>query len=832
MAPGAPGSKPYWTVAAKTGVGTAIGAESLIWFSLAEGIVTEVFYPSVDLVAIRDLGLIVTGPDGFFSDERHDTMSEVNYLADGVPAFRLENGCRRGRYEIEKTILADPRRSVLLQQVRFRPRTGALDDYALYALLEPHLGNQGQGNTAWIGQFKGLPMLFARREGWALALACSAPWRKRSAGFVGESDGRTLLSRHAALEPTYERAENGNVALAGEVDLAACQGQFILALAFGRDELDAAHRARASLLQGFESAQKEYLHAWKQWQKDLLPQRGAKAHAQNLYKISAAVMQSHESKNFPGGIVASLAIPWGFSHGDGDSGYHLVWPRDMIQTVGGLLAVRGHENARRVLFYLHVTQEDDGHWSQNMHVNGLPSWDGIQLDETAFVILLVDLARREGALQESHVDTLWHMVRKAAGYLVCHGPVTPLDRWEEQSGYFASTLAVEIPALLAAAEMAEARSEADVARYLRETADAWHAEIDSLLYVTDNDLARDAGVEGYYARFAAADQRTADRPAVGTVTLKNHPPGKGVRPLDQIVSPDALALVRFGLRAADDPRIVGTAKVIDHLLKVETPTGPGWHRYNADGYGEHADGAPFEGTGIGRLWPLLTGERAHFELAAGRRKAAEELLRTMESFANASGLFSEQVWDSPDIAERDLYFGRPSGSAMPLVWAHAEYVKLRRSLKEGRVFDMPRLAKERYVGRSTGSDHKFWRFEQPCRSIAEGQILRIEVHAPARIHWSTSNWDSCADLPTVDTGLGLHYADLPVQDADAGETIAFTFHWPEAGRWEGRNFEVRVIERSAELPTVQHLARQRAGNRRPRRIPTTADHNGSAGRAD
>ena len=157
--------------------------------------------------------------------------------------------------------------------------------------------------------------------------------------------------------------------------------------------------------------------------------------------------------------------------------------------------------------------------------------------------------------------------------------------------------------------------------------------------------------------------------------------------------------MRFGLRKADDPRIVNTVRVIDHVLKVETPFGQSWHRYNDDGYGEHADGGPFDGTGIGRLWPLLTGERGHYELAAGRPDSAEKMVAAMEGFANESGLIPEQVWDSPDIPEQQLYFGRPSGSAMPLVWAHAEYLKLRRSLEDGSVFDMPTHTVARYVNR-------------------------------------------------------------------------------------------------------------------------------------
>jgi glucoamylase len=479
-------------------------------------------------------------------------------------------------------------------------------------------------------------------------------------------------------------------------------------------------------------------------------------------------------------------------------GYHLVWPRDMIETIGGLLAVQKHEDARRVLSYFQVTQDADGHWPQNMFTNGVDSWNGIQLDETAFVIQLVDLARREKALKEDHLASLWPMVRQAASYLVRHGPVTPLDRWEEESGYFASTMAVEISALLAAADLADHHGEPALGSYLRETADAWNDVVERLLYVTDTDLARQTRVDGYYVRFALPDQMEASTPAAGRVTLKNHGPGKGHHPIAEIVSPDALTLVRFGLRAADDPRIVNTVKVIDKLLKVDAPQGPCWHRYSDDGYGEHADGAPFDGTGVGRCWPLLTGERAHYELAAGRREAAEKLLCAMEGFANESGLIPEQVWDAPDIPERELCFGRPSGSAMPLVWAHAEYVKLRRSLHDGRVFDMPPQTVQRYLVEKTGSPHMFWRFDQKCRVLPAGKVLRVEVLAPAVVHWSTDGWQTAHDTPTHDTGLGVHLVDLPTEKLSAKAAADFTFYWSEAGRWEGQNFRATVEERTVE----------------------------------
>src|SRR5258707_4617325 len=165
-----------------------------------------------------------------------------------------------------------------------------------------------------------------------------------------------------------------------------------------------------------------------------------------------------------------------------------------------------------------------------------------------------------------------------------------------------------------------------------------------------------------------------------------------------------------------------------------------WRRYNGDGYGEQEDGAPFNGTGIGRPWPLLTGERAHYELAAGNRAGAEALLAALEGFAGDGHLIPEQVWDAPDIPERELFAGRPSGSAMPLVWAHAEHVKLLRSLADGRVFDMPPQPRQRYQIDGVRSPHAVWRFNQKCRGVPQGRIVRVELPAPALVHWSSDDW--------------------------------------------------------------------------------------------
>ena len=792
-APGWPGIEPRWTSSAKSGVGTALSAASRVWFTLSHGILDEIYYPRVDQACTRDFGLLVTAAGGFFSEEKRDTALVLRYLAEGVPAYCLTNTCQQGRYRIEKEILSDPRRDAMLQCIRFSPLQGSLADYRLFALLAPHMGNQGVGNTAWVGDYKGVPMLLAERDGHALALACSAPWLGRSTGFVGVSDGWQDLQQHGAMTWHYGRAENGNVALTGQIDLAACEGQFELALGFGDNVAEAGYRALASLQDGFAQAKSHFVHGWQSWQQELLPWQLDGYRTRDVCHISAAVLRTHEAKRFPGGLIASLSIPWGFARGDGDlGGYHLAWPRDLVETAGGLLALGAKADVLRVLHYLQVTQEGDGHWPQNMWLDGRSYWSGIQMDETAFPVLLVGLALRAGVLNDHQQARFWPTVRRAAAYLVANGPVSPQDRWEEDPGYSPFTLAVEVAALLVAADLAELNGEAGIASYLRETADAWNANVERWTYVTGTPLAQQSGVEGYYVRIAPPDQAEGRSPSQGYVPIKNRPPGESSKPAANIVSPDALALVRFGLRAADDPRIVNTVKVIDALLKVDTPNGPAWHRYNDDGYGEHEDGSPFDGTGTGRAWPLLTGERAHYELAAGRPEVARRLLHALEAFANEGGMLPEQVWDAPDIPDRELFFGGPSGSAMPLGWSHAEYIKLHRSLRDGRVFDMPPQPAERYLGRGAGTRRVIWSFQQKVRSLTAGTALRLTTRARATVRWSTDGWRTSRDTELADSELGLFLTDLPTEQLPVGASVVFTFLWPEVGRWENEDFQVVV----------------------------------------
>jgi glucoamylase len=791
-APGAPGIEPRWTSSAKSGVGTALNLHSRVWFTISHGILDEIYFPRVDNACTRDQGLLVTNGQDFFSEEKRHTSSQITQLMSGVPAYRLVNTCNQRRYRIEKEILSDPYRNVVLQRIRFQPLKGQLSDYHLYALLAPHLANCGYGNTGWVGDYKGFPMLFAQRDAYALAFACSVPWQKMSAGYVGFSDGWQDISNNFAMTWAHSRAENGNVALTGEIDLEATQGEFLLALGFGGIWSEAGQQARASLLDGFDCARTEYMRHWKHWQSTLQPlDNSPREHC--LYRISTAVMRTHESKDLLGGIIASLSIPWGFNKGDEDlGGYHLVWPRDLVETAGGLLAAGAIDDAARVLRYLEVTQEAEGNWAQNLWMDGRPYWNGVQMDETALPILLVDLLRREAPTEFTNLNRWWPLVRRAASFILRNGPVTQQDRWEEDAGYSPFTLAAEIAALLAAADIAELLGESAMARYLRETGDNWNDNVERWVYATDSDLARQVGVEGYYVRIAPPDSDGSASPLEGFVPIKNRPPGQSTEAAAHLISPDSLALVRFGLRAPHDPRILNTVKVIDALLRVQLPQGPCWYRYNSDGYGEHEDGSPFDGTGIGRAWPLLSGERAHYELAAGHRDLAEALLRMMEDSTDESGLIPEQLWDADDSPARELYRGKATGAARPLVWAHAEYVKLRRSLHDGKIFDQPPQTVERYLVQKKSGEFFGWRFNNKPRSMPCGKKLRLVLLNPALVHWSSDGWKTTHDANSRDSGLGVHAVDLATEKLAVGREVVFTFYWPNEDRWEGKDYSIVV----------------------------------------
>ncbi|HVA47536.1 MAG TPA: glycoside hydrolase family 15 protein [Pirellulales bacterium] len=781
IAPGWPGKTPHWTSSAKQGVGTACGPGSNLWFTLNHGIVTEVFFPRVDQPAVAQMGLVVTASDGFYSEEKNDAEHSIEYARDGVPLYRLRNTCLAGRYRTEKQIFSHPRFPVLLQKTRFVPLSGSLADYRLHVLVNPHLGNHGWLNQAWLGDYKGEAMLFAEEDGHMLALASSAGWKKRSVGFTSVSDGRQQLRRHGRLTQTYRRAPPGDVSLVGEIDLSQ-GGEFVLALAFGAAPQEAGLRARQSLLADFDALREDYVAPWRNWQAGLNYSDLAPSASRDLSRVSAMVLCAHEDKSVPGAFVASLTVPWGQARKTNDVfgpvGYHVVWPRDLYMTAGGLLAVGDRRAARRALEYCQATQQNNGGWPQNQAVNGQAVWTGKQLGETSMPVLLFDLINRAGLLTDEDRRRFWPMLRAAAAHIVKSGPWAEQDRWENARGFTPFTLSNMIAALVVTAEQADKQGATMMGAFFRETADSWHDSIDYWTYVHDTPLAREVGVPGYYLRVAPPDRHGEPVKYSGhSDELWYRPERDQDLPPWQIVSVDALAYVRFGLRAPDDPRILDTIKVIDAVLKTDTPYGPCWHRYNHDGYGEKEDGSPFDGRrGIGRLWPLLTGERAHYELLAGRPDEARRLMAAMERFANEGKMMPEQVWDTDDIASRELYFGRPAGSAMPLAWAHAEYIKLRRSLAEGRVYDLPPQTTQRYLIEGIESRLVIWRPNHRRKVIPPGKTLRVMLDAPATILVECDGSSGKRRIETSDAEIGVFYADLPTENLGDGEAVRFCIH--------------------------------------------------------
>ena len=417
--PGAPGMPPRWTSSSKSGIGKSINATSDLAFTIGHGILNEVFYPREDIACIRDMELIVTDGNHFFSEEKRDTNHQISWMKEGVPAFHILNTCHEKRYCIEKEIITDPLRDTLLQQIIFKPSSEyKWPECNLYVLLSPHINNHGSGNDGWKGYHNGIPMLFAHRDNITLALACSSAYLKCSVGYVETSDGYTDLKQHYKMEWEYQKADNGNIALTAQIDISKNK-KVLLAVGFGRTADDAANQAWSSILDGFDLAKERYIYEWQKWQRLLKNIKSDRNTVGRNFRSSAAVLRIHDSKKFPGGIIASLSIPWEQSKSDGDLGYHLVWPRDLVLSSGGFLELETKDNLLRVLNYLMSTQKNDGCWSQNMWLEGVAGWNGIQMDQVALPILLVNTSYHQKFLTKERMQRYWAN-RKKSNNLSCY----------------------------------------------------------------------------------------------------------------------------------------------------------------------------------------------------------------------------------------------------------------------------------------------------------------------------------------------------------------------------------------------------------------------------
>jgi glucoamylase len=788
---GRPGIDPRWTYADKEGVGTAYAASSRIWFTLLKGIVTEIYYPTVDRPQLRDLQYLITDGSTFFHEERRDLHSQTERIAPEALGYRVTNRDPNGRYTIVKEIIADPHYPCILQETTLDSEPALLSRLRFYVLCAPHLAGGGWGNNAFVIEAAGRTVLAAEKDGTWLALGADVPFSRASCGYVGRSDGWTDLADNFEMDWEFDRATNGNVALTGELALSN-RTTFTLGLALG----ESLHNAVTTLFQSldlpFTVQRARFIEQWGRVCRKNVSLTNASHDRGHCYCGSYGLLMAHEDKTYPGAIIASLAIPWGEANGDEDKGgYHLVWTRDMVNSAMGLLAAGNTESPRRALSYLAVSQQEDGGFAQNFWIDGEPYWTGIQLDEVAFPILLASRLSRENAL--GSFDP-YVMVMRAAGYLIRNGPATAQERWEELSGYSPSTLAVTIAALIAAGSLARGRGEESTARFLEEYADFLEAHLEAWTVTTEGTLV--ARIARHYIRIhpvRVTDDEPEENPNRGRLALANRPPGTPSElPAKEIVDAGFLELVRYGVRRPDDPLIVDSLQVVDTILKVDTPWGPCWHRYNHDGFGQRDDGGPYLGWGRGRAWPLLTGERGHYELAAGRDPTP--YIRAMEGFARPTGLLPEQIWDEADRPESHLWLGRPTGAATPLMWAHAEYIKLLRSAADGQVFDCIPEVVERYRTRSARPALEIWNPKRRVRSTTPGSTLRVQAPAAFRIRWSHDEWQTIDETPSNSTPLGIEFVDIPVA-SDQRAPIRFTLFWPADGRWEGRDYGVAVEAR-------------------------------------
>ncbi|HXY46764.1 MAG TPA: glycoside hydrolase family 15 protein [Thermoplasmata archaeon] len=785
---GGPGIEPRWSHSNKDGVGTAYSADSRLWYTLWRGIVTEAYYPRIDRPQLRDLEYLVTDGATFFHEEKRHLLPVTERPTDHALVYQVTSDDPEGRYRIHKTVLSDPHLPCLLLNTRFElRRTRPERELRLFALAAPHLDGGGWGNNAAVYEVLGQPILAAERNGVAVALGASVPFLRASVGYVGASDAWTDLSQHRALTWEFDQAPNGNVALVGELPVHR-RTQFTLGLAFGESVAAAVTSLFQSLSTPFENHRRRFVDQWNRPVTSELP-LGANSHdGGRLYRGSRSILLAHEDKIFPGAFIASLSIPWGAAKSDEErGGYHLVWTRDMVHSALALLASGHPDPARRALVYLATRQRADGGFPQNFWVDGTPYWQGVQLDEVALPILLSWHLWHAGALDGFDP---FPMVRRAARFLIERGPVTQEDRWEEVGGFSPSTLAASIAALTAAAHITRLHSDSRTANFIQEYADFLESHVERWTVTERGTLV--PGTTRHYVRVrpAAVDDPTPDEgPDLGWVRLPNVPPGASATfPASEIVDSGFLDLVRFGIRRPNDTVIVDSVDVVDRVLRVDTPFGPAWYRYNHDGYGEREDGGPYADWGIGRLWPLLTGERGHYELALGNDPGP--YLRAMERFATSTGLLSEQVWDSLDRPSIHLEIGRPTEAAMPLLWAHAEYVSLLRSAADRKVFDLiPEVAERYRESRIHRPAREVWTFARQPSVVDPEAALRVIASQPFRLHASDDAWGTTSDLDSIETGIGLHYADLaPLGSVDRSWT--FTFYWPFAGRWEGRDYRV------------------------------------------
>ncbi len=673
----APAARTDWLPADKHGFGTSRTQASKVWFTLEGGELSETYYPRLDTPSFRDLQFVVTR-GGHSQTERDSTVQRTTLVDPRSLTYRQVNTDRGHQWRLTKTYVTDPARSTVLLSVQFQSLAGRR--YHVDVVAAPELSN---GTTAEAATCSGGRLVTSDGQ---MASAIMARPSLRRASCTSTGPGGSLV-------------EQARTALTG----GHAHDSLTLALSFARDGGAAAQTAAESLAPGFATMSFRYASGWHRYLASLRPPPRSLATAaeRRVYTVSELVLAASEDKTYRGAFVASPTMPWAWGTGlQTPSGpYHLVWSRDLYEIATALIADGDRPGAERALHFLFSRQQQaDGSFPQNSDVSGRPVLTNLQLDEVADPIIL---AWQLGA----HDPGTWQHVKRAADFISGWtdgqghtAPYTPQERWENQAGYSPATIAAEIAGLVCAADLARRNGDIASAQHYLQTADAWRAHLNGWTLTSTGPYSH----APYYLRLT----KDGDPNSGTTYSVGDSGPT-----LDQraIVDPSFLELVRLGVVAARDPNIVNTIGVVDRQLSVSTPTGRFWHRYTGDGYGEQRNGQPWK-TGfppgsratIGRLWPIFAGERGEYDLAAGTRGAPGEL-RAMAATANDGGFLPEQVWDdNPPAGGPGFPPGRPTFSATPLAWTHAQLIRLAWSISSGRPIETPAVVACRYVRKCRG----------------------------------------------------------------------------------------------------------------------------------
>jgi glucan 1,4-alpha-glucosidase len=739
QAPGAPGAPSHFDQARKDCLGTARNTTSKIWYTVANGVLSDVYAPTVDTTNVETMQFLVSDGSTFTDLQSRDTTYTASADRTGMACTIVSTSNSHG-YQLRTTYSTDVARDSVIMHTQYIPFTAAARHYQLYVRLDATAGGNGGGSTGNGGADSAttdtstgqpVPVSFdtvtttnAVNRDYAvptyLALHADRPFTAVSSGFVGTAgDGLTQLDATHTLSPTYADATNGNVEQTAQVNLNFF-GTTTIALGFGTTQSAAVHTAAVSSTQNYFGALATYEAQWQQYDNGL---RKPAMHLNGLtnaqarqtaaaYYVSANVVKASEDKTFPGAIAASLTSPWGQAVSADDpnntyfGSYREIFSRDLYEAWTALFTDGDIATARDAVRFLFLRQQlPDGSMPRNSLVNGKVAPDSFntQLDEAAYPILM---AQQSGLGNDA---TLWPHIKAAANFLVSHGPAFGVERWEEQNGYSPSTIAAEIAGLVAAGTMAQQHGDAADAQVYLATADLYQRSVKSWDVTTTGPLSS----APYFIRLS----KTGDPNAAITYNV-----GNGGPTLDQrsVIDAGFLELVRLGELSASDPVVANSLTVVDATIERTTPSGPGWLRYNGDGYGDcyapepltscGTTGTPWapSGQGTGHIWPVLSGERGEQDLATGQSATAADLLSSIGQLAGGVGLVPEQDWDFPDVAASPFgtdptvasigYIdGQPDGSATPLTWGAAAQVRLTADLAAGRVVERPSSTTARYV---------------------------------------------------------------------------------------------------------------------------------------